>query len=76
MQKLLLKIRHFEKGLSKSFMQLSLFFISNQVLFNVKNNQKHKQPGTSDQSPFRLQNKSRKIILLVMYYLTKFDDVI
>ena len=32
--------------------------------------------GTSDQLLFRLRNKFRKIPLLVMYYLTKFDDVI
>ena len=32
--------------------------------------------GTSDQSLFRLQNKFRKIISLVMYYLTMFDDVL
>ena len=29
----------------------------------------------SDQSLFRLQSKFRKIPQLVMYYLTKFDDV-
>ena len=28
------------------------------------------------QSLFRLQNKFRKIRLLVMYYMTKFDDII
>ena len=33
-------------------------------------------PGTGDQSLFRLRNKIRNIPLLVMYYLTKFDDVI
>ena len=33
-------------------------------------------PGTGDQSLFRLPNKIRNIPLLVMYYLTKFDDVI
>ena len=33
-------------------------------------------PGTSDQSLFRLRNKFRKIPVLVIYYLTKFDDVI
>ena len=33
-------------------------------------------PGTSDQSLFMLQNKFRKIPLLVIYYLTKFDDII
>ena len=35
-----------------------------------------KGPGTSDQLLFRLGNKFKKIALLVMYYLTKFDDVI
>ena len=34
-----------------------------------------KRPGTSDQSLFRLQNKFRKIPLLVMYYLTRFNVV-
>ena len=38
--------------------------------------QKQKKPRTSDQSLFRLQNKFKKIPLLVKYYLTKFDDVI
>ena len=47
--------------------------------------QKQKGPGTSDQSLFRLRSKFRKIItkqnmfrkifLLVMYYLAKFNDV-
>ena len=32
--------------------------------------------GTSGQSHFRLQNKFGKILLLVMHYLTQFDDVI
>ena len=30
---------------------------------------------TSDKSLFRLQNKFRNIPLFVIYYLTKFDDV-
>ena len=30
----------------------------------------------TDQSFFRLKNKFRKIPLLVIYYWTKFDDVI
>ena len=34
-----------------------------------------KGPGTSDQLLFRLQNKFKKIPLLV-YYLTEFDDAI
>ena len=33
-------------------------------------------PGTIDQSHFKLKNKSKNISLLVMYYLTKFGDVI
>ena len=38
--------------------------------------QKQKGPETSDHSLFRLQSKLRKIPLLVMHYLAKFDDVI
>ena len=37
---------------------------------------KQKSPKTSDQSLFRLQNKFRKITLLVMYCLANFDDAI
>ena len=75
MQEIILKIRYFERGLSKSLKKLTLFFLSNPVPFNGQNYQKQKGPGTSDQSLFRLQNKFRKIPLLVMYYLTKSDDV-
>ena len=53
--------------------KVTLFFLSNSVHFNRQNYQKQKGPGTSDQSLFRLRNKFRKIPLLVMYYLTKFD---
>ena len=60
----------------KTLKKLTLFFLSNPVPFNGQSYQKQKGPGTSDQSLFRLQNKFRKIPLLVMYYLTKFDDVI
>ena len=72
MQEILLKIRDYEKALRK----LTLFFLLNPVLFNEQSNQKQRGPGTSDQSLFRLQKKFRKIPLLVMYYLTKFDDAI
>ena len=61
-----------QKPLKKS----TLFFLPNSVPFNGQSYQKQKGPGTSDQSLFRLQNKFRKIPLLVIYYLTKFDDVI
>ena len=61
-----------QKALEKS----TLFFLPNPVPFNGQSYQKQKGPGTSDQSLFRLQNKFRKIPLLVIYYLTKFDHVI
>ena len=60
----------------KALKKVTSFFLSNPVPFNRQNYQKQKGPGTSDQSLFRLRNKFRKIPLLVMYYLTKFDDVI
>ena len=37
---------------------------------------KQKWLVTSDQSLFRLQNKRKKMSLLVIYYQTKFDGVI
>ena len=76
MQEILLTVRYFERGLSKSLEKVTLFFLLNLVLFNGQNCKKQKEPGTNDQSFFRLQNKFRKISLLVVYYLTKFDDAI
>ena len=73
MQEIILKVRYFERGLSKSLKKrLTLIFLSNPVPFN----RKKQRCGTSDQLLVRLQNQFRKIILLVMHYLTKFDDVI
>ena len=63
---------NYQKDLKKG----NFIFLSNPVPFNRQNYQKLKGPGSSDQSLFRLQNKFRKIPLLVMYYLNKFDDVI
>ena len=60
----------------KALKKLSLFFPSNPIPFNGQNYKKQKGPETSDKLFFRLQNKFRKIPLLVMYYLTKFDDVV
>ena len=59
----------------KALKKLTLFFLSNPVPFNGQSYQKQKGSGTSDQSLFRLQNKFRKIPLFIIYYLTKFDDV-
>ena len=71
-----LKVRYSERGLSKSLKKLTLFFLWNPVPFNGQSYRKQKVSGTSNQSLFRLRNKFRKILLLVVYYLTKFDDVI
>ena len=60
----------------KALKRSTLFFLPSPVPFNGQRYQKQKGPGTSDQSLFRLQNKLRKILSLVIYYLTKFDDVI
>ena len=58
----------------KPLKTLNLFFLSNPVSFNGQSYQKEKRPGTSDLSLFTLQNKFTKISLLVIYYLTKFDN--
>ena len=76
MQEIIFKVRHFERGLSKSLKNVTSFVLLNPVPFNIQNYQKQKEPGTSDQWLFRFQNKLRKIPLLAMYYLTKFNDVI
>ena len=76
MQKIILKVKYFEIGLSKSLKKGNFIFLSNPVPFNRQNYQKQKGPGTKDQSLLRLQKKFRKIPLLVMHYLTKFDNVI
>ena len=60
----------------KALKKVTSFFLMKPVPFSRQNYQKQKEPGTSDQPLFRLQNKFLKIPLLVMYYLTKFDDLI
>ena len=60
----------------KALKKFSLFFLSSPVPFNQQSYHKQKRPGASDSLLFRLQNKFRKIPLLVIYYLTKFDDAI
>ena len=63
-----------KQGYQKTFKKLTLFFLSNLVPFKGQSYQKQKGPVTTDQLLFKLQNKYRKIPLLVIYYLTKFDD--
>ena len=60
----------------KALKKVTLFFPSNPVTFNGQNYKKQKGPRTSDQLLFRLLNKFRKMLLLVMYYMTKIYDVI
>ena len=76
MQEILLKIKYFERGLSKSLKKVNFIFSFKPSPFIEQSYQKQKGPGTSDQLLFRLPNKFRKIPLLVIYYLTKFDDII
>ena len=71
-----LKIKYFERERSKSLKKVSFIFLSNPISFNGQSYQKQNGPGTSHQSLFRSQNKFRKILLFVIYYLTKFDDVL
>ena len=56
--------------------KLTLVFLSNSVPFDGQDYEKQKEAETSNQSLFRLHNKFRKVTLLVIYYLTKFNDVI
>ena len=77
MQEIILKVKYFERGSSKSLKKGNFMFSFEPSPFEQKKNyQKQKGPGTSDQSLFRSQNKFITFPLLVMYYLTKFDDVI
>ena len=76
MQEVLLEINILKEDYQKALKKLTLFFLSNPVPFNGQSYQKQKGSGTSHQLLFRLQNKFRKIILFVIYYLTKFEDII
>ena len=60
----------------KALKKLISFLLSNPVPFNEQSYLERKGSGTSDQSLLRLQNKFKKIPLLLIYYLTKFDDIL
>ena len=75
MQKILLKIRYFEIGLSKSLKKVNFIFFKPSPFFNGQSYQTEKGPGTSNQLLIRLQYKFRKISSLVMYYLNKFGVI-
>ena len=63
-------VGHCFRGWSK----INFSFLSNPAPFHGQVYEKQKEPGASDQLLFRLQNKFKKIPLLVIYYLNKFDD--
>ena len=54
MQEIVLKIRYFERVLSKSHKKLTLIFLSNPISFNEQDHEKQKEPETNDQSLIRL----------------------
>ena len=62
-QEIILKVRYFERGLSKSLKKVTLFSPSNPVPFNRQNYQKEKGRGTSDQSLFKTSSEK------FLYYL-------
>ena len=64
-----------KEDIEKASKKLTLFFLTNPVPFNGQSYQKQEEPGTSHQSLFRSQKKFSKISLFVIYYLTKFDDI-
>ena len=55
----------------QSLKKITSFFLPIPVLFNGQDNEKQKEPGTSDQLLFTLLNKFSKIPLLVLNYPTK-----
>ena len=56
----------------KVLKKLISFLLSNLVPFNELSYLKQKGSGTSEQWLLMLQNKLKKILLLVIFYLTKF----
>ena len=70
------KNKIFWKKLSKSPKKVNFIFFLNPGPFIRPDYEKQNRPGTSDQPFVRSQNNFRKIPLLEIYYLTKFDEVI
>ena len=70
MQEIILKVRYFERGLSKSLKKGNFLSSFEPSPFLIQIYQKQIGPGTSDQPLFGLQNKFRKIPLLYSYVLS------
>ena len=73
--KKLFKIRCFERGLWKCLAKFNFIFSFEPVPFDWESYQKQKGSETSDQLLFWLWNKFKSSPLFVIYYLTKFNDV-
>ena len=76
MQEILLKIRYFERGWSKSLKKANFIFSFEPSLLMAKliKDKSCLELVTSHTSGY-LWNKFKNIPLFVIYYLTKFDDV-
>ena len=70
MQEIYLKIRYFEKGLSKSFK--NVFRTQSLLMDKIIENKRGLELVASCSFGYKINLEK----LLVMYYLTKFDDVI
>ena len=64
-----------KEGYQKSLKKSTVFFLSNPVPFNGQDYGKQKGPGTRDQLLVILQNRFRKIPLLIMYYSTECNHI-
>ena len=70
------KNKIFWKRVVKKLKKVNFIFSFKPISFNGQSYIKQKGPGTSDLLLSMLQNKFRKIPVWVIYYLTKFDDII
>ena len=61
------KIRHFERGLSKSLKKLNLYFLSNPVPFNGQSYQKQKGSGASHQSDHETSSEKFLYLLYIIW---------
>ena len=74
MQEILLKIRYFEGGLSKSLKKVNYFFFPTQSLLmdRIIKDKRGLELVISRSSGYEVVQKNS----FIMYYLSKFDDVI
>ena len=75
MQVIFLKIRNFERGLPKNPKKFNFIFFPNPVPFNARSYQNKRSLELVTNRSSGYETSSKEIPLLVLYYLTKFDDV-